>query len=202
MDEISKALPDLVWLTPLDVSGTRSPWRGKTLSPNAVATYLENLKKSPFFAEPVFKSLGQEPGSQGPYSWEMTLTFKPAAVLASRPRAPSRSRPPPVPEKKGRGLDLPWPSNCGSKIASGAVALGFGLAFGIALAGAVHYAWLRGLNEEIKAKRTELEGLQQEIQKGARPSASSPSSGKRSSGWSSSSPSCSRSFRPSATRKS
>lgn len=45
-------------------------------------------------------------------------------------------------------------------------ALGVGLAFGIALAGAVHYAWLRGLNEEIRVKRTELAGLQQEIQKG------------------------------------
>ena len=45
-------------------------------------------------------------------------------------------------------------------------ALGIGLAFGIALAGAVHYAWLRGLNEEIRVKRTELAGLQQEIQKG------------------------------------
>ena len=46
------------------------------------------------------------------------------------------------------------------------VALAVGLAFGIALAGAVHYAWLRGLNEEIRVKRTELAGLQQEIQKG------------------------------------
>jgi type IV pilus assembly protein PilO len=46
------------------------------------------------------------------------------------------------------------------------VALGIGLLFGAALAGAVQYAWLRGLNEEIKAKRTELDGLQQEIQKG------------------------------------
>jgi Tfp pilus assembly protein PilO len=46
------------------------------------------------------------------------------------------------------------------------VALAMGLAFGIALAGAVHYAWFRGLNAEIRAKRTELEGLQQEIQKG------------------------------------
>jgi Tfp pilus assembly protein PilO len=46
------------------------------------------------------------------------------------------------------------------------VALAFGLAFGVALAGAVHYAWLRGLNEEIRVKRVELEGLQQEIQKG------------------------------------
>jgi type IV pilus assembly protein PilO len=46
------------------------------------------------------------------------------------------------------------------------VALAFGLAFGLAVAGAVHYFWLRGLNEEIRTKRTELEGLQQEIQKG------------------------------------
>ncbi len=46
------------------------------------------------------------------------------------------------------------------------VALAIGLAFGIALAGAVHYAWLRGLNEEITAKRTELARLQEEIKKG------------------------------------
>ena len=46
------------------------------------------------------------------------------------------------------------------------VALALGLVFGIALAAAVHYAWFRGLNAEIRAKRTELEGLQQEIQKG------------------------------------
>src|SRR5437773_1750185 len=46
------------------------------------------------------------------------------------------------------------------------VALGIGLAFGIALAGTVHYAWFRGLNEEIARKRSELDGLQQEIQKG------------------------------------
>jgi type IV pilus assembly protein PilO len=46
------------------------------------------------------------------------------------------------------------------------IALAFGAAFGAALAGAVHYAWLRGVHEEIRAKRTELDGLNQEIQKG------------------------------------
>jgi type IV pilus assembly protein PilN len=100
MDEISKALPDLVWLTSLDVSNLQITMKGKTLSPNAVATYLENLKKSPFFAEPVFKSLGQDGGTSGTYSWEMTLTFKPAAVLASAPPAPA---PTPGAEKKGKG---------------------------------------------------------------------------------------------------
>jgi type IV pilus assembly protein PilN len=101
MDEISKALPDLVWLTVLDVSGNQITMRGKTLSPNAVATYLENLKKSPFFAEPVFKSLGQDGGTSGTYTWEMTLTFNPSAILASAP-GPAPAPTPPV-EKKGKG---------------------------------------------------------------------------------------------------
>jgi len=99
MDEISKALPDLVWLTSLEVANNQITMKGKTLSPNAVATYLENLKKSPFFAEPVFKSLGQDGGGLT-YSWEMTLTFNPAAVLASAPPAPA---PTPAVEKKGKG---------------------------------------------------------------------------------------------------
>ena len=98
MDEISKALPDLVWLTALDVAGNQISMKGKTLSPNAVATYLENLKKSPFFAEPVFKSLGRDGGTSGTYSWEMTLVFNPAAILASAPAAV----PTPAPEKKGK----------------------------------------------------------------------------------------------------
>jgi type IV pilus assembly protein PilN len=99
MDEVSKALPDLVWLTVLDVAGNQITMRGRTLSPNAVATYLENLKKSPFFAEPVFKSLGQEGGTSGTYVWEMTLTFNPSAILASAP-VPA---PTPSVEKKGKG---------------------------------------------------------------------------------------------------
>jgi type IV pilus assembly protein PilN len=98
MDEISRALPDLVWLTDMTVSGPQITLKGKTLSPNAVATYLENLKKSPFFAEPVFRNLGQEAGGQGIYNWEMTLTFTPAAALgagtvsASAPASPAPAR--------------------------------------------------------------------------------------------------------------
>ena len=103
MDEISKALPDLVWLTTLEVSGNTVTMRGKTLSPNAVATYLENLKKSPFFAEPVFKSLGQDGRNSGTYSWEMTLTFIPSAVLASAPAPGPVPAPTPAVEKKGKG---------------------------------------------------------------------------------------------------
>jgi type IV pilus assembly protein PilN len=104
MDEVSKALPDLVWLSGLDVSGGVVTMKGKTLSPNAVATYLENLKKSPFFAEPVFRNLGQDPGGQGIYSWEMNLTFKPAAALASAGATPEPAPTPAAPAaRKGKG---------------------------------------------------------------------------------------------------
>jgi type IV pilus assembly protein PilN len=96
MDEISKALPDLVWLTELSMSGQQVNLKGRTLSPNAVAAYLENLKKSPFFAEPVFRNLGREGGSQGLYNWEMSLTFTNAQALAVGPYAgPQTSEPPP-----------------------------------------------------------------------------------------------------------
>jgi type IV pilus assembly protein PilN len=104
MDEISRALPDLVWLYDLNVSGQQVNLKGRTLSPNAVATYLENLKKSPFFAEPVFRNLGRESGTQGLYSWEMSLTFTNAEALsvgpynaAPAPAAPAESTTPPAP---------------------------------------------------------------------------------------------------------
>jgi Tfp pilus assembly protein PilO len=45
-------------------------------------------------------------------------------------------------------------------------ALGVGLAVGIVMAGAVHWFWFKPLNEQIASKKTELEGLNQEIQKG------------------------------------
>ena len=103
MDEVSKALPDLVWLTALDLAGDQITMHGKTLSPNAVATYLENLKKSPFFAEPVFRNLGKDAGGQGTYTWEMTLTFKPGAVLASGATAPPAPAPSPGAGKTEKG---------------------------------------------------------------------------------------------------
>lgn len=45
-------------------------------------------------------------------------------------------------------------------------ALAIGLLIGAALAGGIHYAWFRNINSDIKSKRAELAGLQEEIQKG------------------------------------
>ena len=103
MDEISRALPDLVWLTELTVSGNQVTLKGRTLSPNAVATYLENIKKSPFFAEPVFRNLGREAGAQGLYVWEMTLTFTNAQALAVSAFPPGSIPPTPTPAAPAPG---------------------------------------------------------------------------------------------------
>jgi type IV pilus assembly protein PilO len=46
------------------------------------------------------------------------------------------------------------------------VALGIGLFIGVLLAGGVHYAWIRKINEDIVKKQAELKGLQEEIAKG------------------------------------
>ena len=45
-------------------------------------------------------------------------------------------------------------------------ALGIGLVVGALIAGAVHYFWFKPMQQEIAAKKVELEGLNQEIQKG------------------------------------
>lgn len=72
MDEVSKALPDLVWLNSMNLIGRNIDIHGKAMTPNAVANFIENLKKSPYFAEPRFQSLNQE----GPiYNFGLSVTF-------------------------------------------------------------------------------------------------------------------------------
>jgi len=59
MDEISRALPDLVWLTQFKLSGNAITITGQAMDENAVANYYSNLDSSPFFEEPVVKNLAR-----------------------------------------------------------------------------------------------------------------------------------------------
>lgn len=72
MDEVSRALPDLVWLTDMAVTGNTIAIKGKSMTPNAVANFIENMKKSTYFAEPTFDSMTQE---QGVYTFAFSVTF-------------------------------------------------------------------------------------------------------------------------------
>jgi type IV pilus assembly protein PilN len=72
MDEVSRALPDLVWLTEMSVAGNAIAIKGKSMTPNAVANFIENLKRSTYFAEPVFEGMSQETSI---YSFSFTVNF-------------------------------------------------------------------------------------------------------------------------------
>jgi type IV pilus assembly protein PilN len=57
MDEVSRALPELVWLTQMTLAGNNLTLQGQAMDENAVANYYSNLDASPFFEEPIVKNL-------------------------------------------------------------------------------------------------------------------------------------------------
>lgn len=76
MDEVSKALPDLVWLERLDYRGHSISIVGKAFNPPAVANFLENLKRVKAFQEPKvsFNACGG-PGGLQLYCFNLSFVF-------------------------------------------------------------------------------------------------------------------------------
>ena len=77
MDQISKDLPDLVWLDRLNMSGGVITIEGRGLNPNAIANFVENVKSDAFFEEPDLSSVtGLTASSTTPvYSFQMSFKF-------------------------------------------------------------------------------------------------------------------------------
>jgi type IV pilus assembly protein PilN len=59
MDEISRALPELLWMDRMQVSGQSITLTGRAFNTNAVANFLENLDRVPQFQEPVLQDTSQ-----------------------------------------------------------------------------------------------------------------------------------------------
>jgi type IV pilus assembly protein PilN len=77
MDQISRDLPDLVWLDRMSMSGGVVSIDGRGLNPNAIANFVENIKSDPFFEEPDLSSVtGLSTTSSTPvYSFNMSFKF-------------------------------------------------------------------------------------------------------------------------------
>ncbi len=73
MDEISKALPDLTWLSNMTLSGTQVTLRGSALNENAVANFISNLTASPFFSEPSLRVMSQD--AAGVFTFDLACNF-------------------------------------------------------------------------------------------------------------------------------
>jgi Tfp pilus assembly protein PilN len=75
MDRVSQDLPDLVWLDKMTMSGGLITISGRGLNPNAIANFVEAIKKDPLFEEPDLSSMNQVTVSPAVYSFDMTFHF-------------------------------------------------------------------------------------------------------------------------------
>ena len=75
MDQISRDLPDLVWLDTMDITSGRVSIAGRGLNPNAIALFIENIKNDPYFEEPNVGSVTQISAAPLVYSFDMNFAF-------------------------------------------------------------------------------------------------------------------------------
>lgn len=77
MDQISKDLPDLVWIDKLSMSGGLISIEGRGLNPNAIANFVENIKSDSFFEEPDLSSMtgATVTGKTPVYTFVMSFKF-------------------------------------------------------------------------------------------------------------------------------
>lgn len=75
MDQISRDLPDLVWLDSMEVTAGNISLAGRGLNPNAIALFIENIKNDPYFEEPQVGSVSQVTASPLVYGFDMKFGF-------------------------------------------------------------------------------------------------------------------------------
>ncbi len=83
LDEVSRAMPDLVWLTGLNLAGTHVTLNGMALDENAFANYVDNLNASPFFGEPTVVTLQRTHDDAFTFRLECDFTYSPAEIAST-----------------------------------------------------------------------------------------------------------------------
>ena len=83
LDEVSRALPELVWLGRLKLAGNNVELSGSAMDENAVANYISNLDASPFFDEPVLKNLTRGRGDTFGFSLSFAFNNAPPEIEAA-----------------------------------------------------------------------------------------------------------------------
>lgn len=96
MDQISNALPELLWLDQMTLQANNIELRGKAFNTNQIAAFIENLGKVPEFQEPRLRDTNK----QGPvYQFVITFNFSVAEPPAAEPatgEAPAAAAAPPA----------------------------------------------------------------------------------------------------------
>ncbi|MEM6456372.1 MAG: PilN domain-containing protein, partial [Acidobacteriota bacterium] len=80
MDQISRALPDLLWLESMRMVGETITIKGKAFNTNAIATFIGNLNRIPEFREPDTKDVSADRNSSNLYSFSIVFNFIPPSI--------------------------------------------------------------------------------------------------------------------------
>lgn len=100
MDEVSNALPDLVWLEKMEYKGSTIGLEGKALNPPAIGNFIENLRKVKAFQEPTLQDMTAcSAGAANLYCFRLNFTF--SALDRTQGEAP------PAPAAPGPGAAPP-----------------------------------------------------------------------------------------------
>ena len=83
MVEVSRALPELVWLTSLTLKGTGVAISGVAMDENAVANYISNLDESPFFDEPEMKNMARSRGDSFAFTLNCVFDNSPPEIAGA-----------------------------------------------------------------------------------------------------------------------
>lgn len=73
MDQVSKSLPELLWLDQMQLRGRNVELRGRAFNTNQIATFIENLNRIAEFQEPRFREAIQRQG--GIYQFSLEFNF-------------------------------------------------------------------------------------------------------------------------------
>lgn len=87
LDEVSRTMPDLVWLTGLNLSQTHVTLNGMALDENAIANYVDNLDASPFFSEPTVVTIHRSREDAFSFRLECDFTYKPSEIASTEVEA-------------------------------------------------------------------------------------------------------------------
>jgi len=90
MDDISRALPELLWLDRMRMGGNTIELEGRAFNTNAVANFIESLDKMPEFEEPTLKDAQEQTG--GIYKFQINFNYN-FAPLAGQPATASGPAP-------------------------------------------------------------------------------------------------------------
>jgi Tfp pilus assembly protein PilN len=91
MDQLSRDLPDLVWLDTMEMTEGRIALAGRGLNLNAIALFIENIKNDPYFEEPQVGAVTQVSATPVVYGFDMNFAFAYTPKTATPPGATDTS---------------------------------------------------------------------------------------------------------------